>query len=63
MLITVSGSILTPPHLKRIADLAIKYRLPSMHERIDYVEAGGLMFYGASDAAAIAEPLITSTGF
>jgi putative ABC transport system substrate-binding protein len=33
---------------KRIADLAIKNRLPSMHEQIDYVEAGGLMSY-ASD--------------
>lgn len=50
-LITVSGGIFTP-HLKRIADLAIKYRLPSMHERIDYVEAGGLMYYAASDAAS-----------
>jgi putative ABC transport system substrate-binding protein len=33
---------------KRIADLAIKNGLPSMHEQIDYVEAGGLMSY-ASD--------------
>ena len=32
----------------RIADLAIKYRLPSMHEGSDYVEAGGLMSYAAN---------------
>jgi putative tryptophan/tyrosine transport system substrate-binding protein len=35
---------------KRIADLAIKNRLPSMHEGVEYVEAGGLMSYTASDA-------------
>src|SRR5215510_6426179 len=50
-LITVSGSIMTP-HLRRIAELAIKNRLPSMHERSDYVEAGGLMSYAASDVAS-----------
>src|SRR5262249_38404829 len=48
--ITVSGSIMTP-HLRRIAELAIKNQLPSMHERSDYIEAGGLMSYAASDAA------------
>ena len=31
-------------------DLAIKNRLPSIHERSDYVEAGGLMSYSANDA-------------
>ncbi len=31
-----------------IADLAIKNRLPSMHEGSDYVEAGGLMSYAAN---------------
>ena len=31
-------------------DLAIKNRLPSIHERGDYVEAGGLMAYLADDA-------------
>jgi len=33
---------------KRIADLAIKNRLPSMHEGSEFVEAGGLMSYAAS---------------
>jgi putative tryptophan/tyrosine transport system substrate-binding protein len=35
---------------KRIAELAIKNRLPSMCEQIDFVEAGGLMSYAANDA-------------
>jgi putative tryptophan/tyrosine transport system substrate-binding protein len=48
-LITIAGSLLNP-YQKQIADLAIKNRLPSMHERSDYVESGGLMSYSASDA-------------
>ena len=32
----------------RVADLAIKNRLPSMCESSDYVEAGGLMSYSAN---------------
>ena len=35
---------------KRIADLAIKNRLPSMCEGSEWVEAGGLMSYAASEA-------------
>ena len=34
----------------RIADLAARRRLPSVYGLIDFVEAGGLMFYGANDA-------------
>ena len=48
-LITVSGS-LVDRYAKRIMDLAIKNRLPSMHEKSDYVDAGGLMSYAANDA-------------
>jgi putative ABC transport system substrate-binding protein len=33
---------------KRIADLAIKRRLPSMYEGSDYVVAGGLMSYSSN---------------
>jgi len=47
-LITIVNTLLDP-YTKRIADLAIKNRLPSMYERSDYVEAGGLMSYAASD--------------
>ena len=35
-------------HAKRIFELAIKNRLPSMTERDRYVEAGGLVSYGAN---------------
>jgi len=33
-------------HLKVVADLALKNRLPSIYDRSDFVEAGGLMSYG-----------------
>jgi ABC-type uncharacterized transport system substrate-binding protein len=45
-LITVAGSLLNR-YTKRIADLAIKNRLPSMHESSFYVEAGGLLSYSS----------------
>jgi putative ABC transport system substrate-binding protein len=32
----------------QIADLAVKNRLPAMYGQPEYVDAGGLMFYGAS---------------
>ena len=47
-LMTARNQVLTP-HTKKIADLALKNRLPSMHEVRYYVEAGGLMSYGAND--------------
>ena len=47
-LVIVSGSLFSR-HIKRFAELAISHRLPSMHERIQYVEAGGLMSYSAND--------------
>ena len=43
-------SALVNRYAVRIANLAIKNRLPSMYEAIQYVEAGGLMSYAASDA-------------
>ena len=47
-LVTARNQVLTP-HTKKIVDLALKNRLPSMHEVSHYVEAGGLMSYGADD--------------
>jgi putative ABC transport system substrate-binding protein len=47
-LLTIFGPVLAR-QAKRIADLAIKNRLPSMYERIDFVEAGGLVSYTAND--------------
>jgi putative tryptophan/tyrosine transport system substrate-binding protein len=48
-LITIRNPVLNR-YAKSIADLAIKNRLPSMSEGIDYVETGGLMSYSANDA-------------
>jgi putative ABC transport system substrate-binding protein len=36
---------------RRIAELALKYKLPSMLTTAEWVEAGGLMSYGIDDAA------------
>jgi putative ABC transport system substrate-binding protein len=47
--ITVRGSLLNR-HSEKTAELLIRNRLPSMHERNEDVEAGGLMSYAASDA-------------
>ena len=44
----ISGA-LSLSHRKRIAELAIKNRLPSIHERDEEVEAGGLMSYSADN--------------
>jgi ABC-type uncharacterized transport system substrate-binding protein len=46
-IITMNNLVLTR-YRKRVADLAIKNRLPSMCETSDYVEAGGLASYAAN---------------
>ena len=49
-----AGAVLVPAmpitvsQRAQIADLATKNRLPAMYGQPEYVEAGGLMFYGAS---------------
>jgi ABC-type uncharacterized transport system substrate-binding protein len=43
----VSGGPLMGANGKRIADFALKSRLPSMYQRKESVEAGGLMYYAA----------------
>jgi len=48
-LITITNPVLRR-YAKRIAELAIKDRLPSMYEGSYYVEDGGLMSYSADDA-------------
>ena len=48
-LITISNTLLLR-YPKRIADLAIKNRLPSMYEDSRWVEAGGLVSYSGNDA-------------
>jgi putative tryptophan/tyrosine transport system substrate-binding protein len=47
--ITVRAPVLNR-YSRRIADLAIKNRLPSMYEQSQYVEAGGLMSYSTNEA-------------
>ena len=61
-IITVTGP-LTASYPKRIADLAIKYRLPSMYEGSNYVEAGGLMSYSSSDTESFRRAATMSTKF
>ena len=35
------------PHARRVAELAARHRLPALYELRQYVEAGGLISYGA----------------
>jgi ABC-type uncharacterized transport system substrate-binding protein len=46
----VTGSLLMGANQKRIVDFALKSRLPSMYQTREYVDAGGLMYYGADQA-------------
>jgi putative ABC transport system substrate-binding protein len=48
-LVIVRNQVLSS-YRKRIADLAIKNRLPSMYEQSQYVEAGGLVSYASNNA-------------
>ena len=44
--LTSDGDPLTDAQFRRIADFAIKRRLPGMYPRRQFVDAGGLMSYG-----------------
>ena len=46
----VGGGPLLRTNPKRIADFALKSRLPSMYYNREGVDAGGLMYYGADEA-------------
>jgi putative ABC transport system substrate-binding protein len=46
----VSGGPLMNTNQKRIADFALKSRLPSVYQTRQAVDAGGLMSYGADEA-------------
>jgi ABC-type uncharacterized transport system substrate-binding protein len=48
-LVAITSTLLSR-HQEQIVKLAVENRLPSMFERNDYVEAGGLMSYSADDA-------------
>ena len=49
-LYVLSRARLMTANRKRIADFAVKSRLPAMYDNREYVEAGGLMSYGATIA-------------
>jgi ABC-type uncharacterized transport system substrate-binding protein len=46
--VLVFGGPVLNSHRTQIADLAAKNRLPAIYSGREFVEAGGLMFYGAS---------------
>jgi putative ABC transport system substrate-binding protein len=48
--LVVIPSGLFSSHSRWLAELAVRHRLPSMHEGRAYVDAGGLMSYGPSRA-------------
>jgi putative ABC transport system substrate-binding protein len=48
-LITMRGPMLLG-HTQRIAELAIKHRLPAMYEGSEFIDAGGLISYSTNDA-------------
>ena len=53
MRLIVVGNPLMVQHAKQVFELAAKYRLPSMTEEARYVDAGGLISYGANLADLI----------
>ena len=44
--VIVQQNLSFTPYLRQIADLAISYRLPTVHPTREFVEAGGLLAYG-----------------
>ena len=46
-LLVLGNPILTAQR-KQVVDLAVKHRLPATYTRPEYIEAGGLMYYGTS---------------
>jgi len=46
--ILLFGNPILNAHRKQVADLATKHRLPAAYARPEYIEAGGLMYYGTN---------------
>jgi putative ABC transport system substrate-binding protein len=42
----IQQTVVFNPYLKQLAELAVKYRLATIHESNEFVETGGLMSYG-----------------
>ena len=47
--LVLENAVLTS-HRKQLVDLAVKNRLPAIYPQTEYMEAGGLMYYGANTA-------------
>jgi putative ABC transport system substrate-binding protein len=50
---TAGAFISDSTNQKRIAEMAVKYRLPAISDRDDFVDVGGLMAYGGDDSERI----------
>ncbi len=48
--LAVTPDPLVTSNFKLVTDLAVKYRLPAIADRGEFVESGGLMSYGADQA-------------
>jgi putative ABC transport system substrate-binding protein len=46
--VVVFGGPVLPAHGTQVAELAAKNRLPAIYERAEFIDSGGLMFYGVS---------------
>jgi len=49
--VVVQQNPITTDSARRMAELAVQHRLPAIYYRRDFVEAGGLMSYGANGVA------------
>jgi len=46
--VLVLGNPILNAHRKQIVDLAVKHRLPATYTRPEFIDAGGLMYYGTN---------------
>jgi putative ABC transport system substrate-binding protein len=61
-LVTIYSAVFVR-YTKRIADLAVKYKLPSMFEGSEFVDSGGLLSYSANDAENFRRAAVYVDGF
>jgi putative ABC transport system substrate-binding protein len=63
----VQTNVMFITHRKRLVELVAKSRVPAVYGEREFVDAGGLMFYGASlaamyrDAAVYADKILKGT--
>jgi putative ABC transport system substrate-binding protein len=61
-LVVVGGGVLNRQK-SRILEFEMRYRLPTMHEQLDFAESGGLMAYGVNISEMFRRSERTSTRF